>query len=158
MRCPEGHTRKGGEGATPRGVRRRKRLNLLIEPQFGRNRGVVAGTRAMISSRLDRPVAVRRENLVETSVAAELAGAHVDSGDASVVEIRLERPFGGPVAREGVAVARHDGRRAAGAELVALVDQLSSDTRMGIAIRRGAPVYESIRRRRAGVASMAWRP
>ena len=78
---------QGGEGATPRGVRRRTRLNLLIEPQFGRNRGVVAGTRAMISSRLDRPVTVRREDLVEASVAAELAGSHVHERNAAAREV-----------------------------------------------------------------------
>ena len=142
----------------PRKAHAQRGEGRVSETQRGRDGWVVAGARAMIASRLYSPVTVRREDLVEAPVAAELAGAHVDSGDASVVEVRLERSFGGPVAREGVAVARHDGRRAAGAELVALVDQLSSDTRMGIAIRRGAPVYESIRRRRAGVASMAWRP
>ena len=72
---------QGGEGAT--------RLNLLIEPQFGGDRGVVAGTRPMISSRLNSPVAVRREDLVEAAVAAELAGAHVDPGDTSVVDVHI---------------------------------------------------------------------
>ena len=80
---------------------------------------MVRTTRAAVSGIDLRPLA-GREDLVEAAVAAVLAGAHVDEGDAAAREVRLEGALGRTARGERVAIADDDRRRSARAELVDL--------------------------------------
>ena len=91
-------------------------------------------------SRVERRPLSGREDLVQASVTAELTGAHVDEGNAAAREVRLEGALGRTARGERIAVADDDGRLAARAELVAFVHQLARNSRVGIAVRRGAPI------------------
>ena len=123
-------------GLSPRGA---GRVSISIEPQFGGNRGVVAGARAMVASRLDRPVTVRREDLVEASVAAELAGA------------QARRLYGNgqvSVSANTTFDHSHYASRAPGPSLVRAVDIRGPRSSLATAARRSANKPKASKRHR----------